>query len=287
LIGDKKLDPVVMAEDAKKIERHSIIRSKYESLILIFRKSGLVIVGVICLCSIALYAFISLSGDEGIIKNELNKIQTTRSNDTGAAKKGILNGPNGSRYEGEIVDGKAHGKGIEILMDNYRYEGDFSNGQFNGKGTLQSQDGSTYSGDFIKGSLEGTGVLRLASGIQYVGEFLYGKFHGKGIMTSNNGERYEGEFYVGAKRGKGKLTWPAGQYEGDFLYDKASGKGKMTLADGTVQEGDFLDGRIVGLNSNATDNIDVPSITIKKEDNIKNDTLKNDPDKLWKEFKGY
>ena len=48
----------------------------------------------------------------------------------------ILKLDDGSLYEGEVVDGKPHGKGKQILTNGSIYEGDFADGKRHGKGKM-------------------------------------------------------------------------------------------------------------------------------------------------------
>jgi len=146
-------------------------------------------------------------------------------------------------YEGEIVDGKSHGKGKETLSGS-TYEGDFVNGVRNGKGKLTIQGLSVYEGDFVNGKPQGKGKRTLLEdGTVYEGDFVDDKWHGKGKLTYTNGCVYEGDFIDGKFQGKGKFTWADGRvYEGDWAGGKRTGKGKMKNADGSVYEGNFIDG---------------------------------------------
>ena len=47
----------------------------------------------------------------------------------------------GSRYEGEMQDGKWHGRGVYSWADRRRYEGEFRAGKRDGNGTLLYLDG--------------------------------------------------------------------------------------------------------------------------------------------------
>lgn len=59
-----------------------------------------------------------------------------------------------SRYEGDFVNEKRHGKGIYCFSGGGHYEGDFVDGKFNGKGVMVYKD-RRYEGDFADGKFRG------------------------------------------------------------------------------------------------------------------------------------
>ena len=67
-----------------------------------------------------------------------------------------------------MKDGRFHGYGVEILVDNGRYEGNYSKGCFDGIGTY-------WSGDF-----------------KYIGEFKNNNKHGHGVNIWTDGTKYDG-----------------------------------------------------------------------------------------------
>ena len=82
---------------------------------------------------------------------------------------------NGDVYEGEIKDGKPHGKGTM---------------QFN------NEWGTIYVGDWVNGVRTGQGTSIKKNGNRYVGEFLNDELHGKGFLI-DEGTVFEGEFVNG------------------------------------------------------------------------------------------
>ena len=50
------------------------------------------------------------------------------------------------KYEGEFLNGKKNGKGIEY--DRYKYEGEFVNGKKNGKGKEYTYNSNYYYGNY-------------------------------------------------------------------------------------------------------------------------------------------
>ena len=160
---------------------------------------------------------------------------------------GKLTLPDGSVYEGELVNGKPHGKGKKTFSSGGYYEGDFVDGKWHGKGKVAWVEGDIYEGDWLEGKKHGKGKLTLANGEVYEGDFVENKQHGKGKKTYPEGSIYEGDWLEGKKHGKGKLTLANGEvYEGDFVEDKQHGKGKKTYPDGKVEEGNWEDNEFLG-----------------------------------------
>jgi hypothetical protein len=59
------------------------------------------------------------------------------------------------RYDGELVDGEPHGRGV-LILQSVRYEGEFRNGKPNGAGTL-TKGGDVFRGAWTDGCFrEGT-----------------------------------------------------------------------------------------------------------------------------------
>lgn len=71
----------------------------------------------------------------------------------------VMTFSNGNRYEGELREGKPHGKGILTFADGRRYEGEFHQGQFHGKGILVFPDQTRYEGEFRHGRRSGQGLM--------------------------------------------------------------------------------------------------------------------------------
>jgi hypothetical protein len=76
-----------------------------------------------------------------------------------------------SRYEGELRDGKASGRGIYMYANGDRYEGEWRDNRLSGRGTY------TY-----------------VTGGRYVGEWRNDRANGRGVYTGPDGDRYEGEW---------------------------------------------------------------------------------------------
>ena len=125
----------------------------------------------------------------------------------------------GGYYEGDVKDGKPHGRGKRVW-----------------------DDGDVYEGEWKDGKKHGAGKYTYASGSVYEGDWLNGKRHGKGKYTWSDGGVYEGYFVEDKIRGKGKITYANGEvYEGNFAENMPRGKGVKTYIDGTEISGNWTD----------------------------------------------
>jgi hypothetical protein len=150
-------------------------------------------------------------------------------------------------YDGEMKDGRRHGKGLLTYDDGSYYEGDWCNDFRQGKGLYRNADGNMYEGDWSHDGRHGKGIFRHASGGIYEGDFYEDRKHGKGKYTYPDGSVYEGDFYDNKSHGKGICRFADGNvYEGDWCNDRMHGKGKCSSANGNVYEGDFCGNKIHG-----------------------------------------
>lgn len=72
-----------------------------------------------------------------------------------ASGKGILTWSDGDRYEGDFVDGNMTGMGIFTCISDDRYEGEFVNGQMNGFGIYYYPDGTIKQGKWVNDEFVG------------------------------------------------------------------------------------------------------------------------------------
>lgn len=159
--------------------------------------------------------------------------------------QGIFAYPDGSKYEGQFLNGKFHGQGVFYFANGDKYEGQFSENYPDGQGTRiyaadnHQESGEWRQGEFVGSSLiesgkagciqgdcadgKGTYIYKEGSA-KYVGDFKNDLPHGYGICTYANGDRYRGEWQEGAFGGKGTLY----------------------LRDGTVVDGYWRNGEYIG-----------------------------------------
>lgn len=168
--------------------------------------------------------------------------------------------PDGSVYQGPIVDGKFHGQGTLKYKEGDYYKGHFKNGLFDGLGVYIDSHGSRFEGTFTKGQMKGQfkadysddggtyeGEMAdwyfqgqgkyLVDGDTYQGEFKNSEYHGKGKITYQDGSSYEGDFDNGRYHGRGRYTDGDSYYEGDFVDDELNGDGKFLDSEGNQYEG--------------------------------------------------
>ena len=134
---------------------------------------------------------------------------------------------NGDVYEGEVVDGKYHGKGTYTSHLGFTYVGDFLNNTMTGKAHLTGPDGTVYEGDFINGKRNGKGKVTSPEGWTYEGDWAEDKKTGKGKFTYKNGDTYEGDLVDGVREGQGTYIYSNGDiYCGEWKNSERHGKGK-------------------------------------------------------------
>ena len=78
-------------------------------------------------------------------------------------------------YEGDWVQTKKQGQGIETWPNGYIYKGEFQNSEWSGKGTLFFPDSSTYEGEWANGFMNGEGIFTWSDGKQISGIWKNGK----------------------------------------------------------------------------------------------------------------
>nr|GLL40779.1 uncharacterized protein LOC109182567 [Ipomoea trifida] len=110
---------------------------------------------------------------------------------------------NGDVYEGEFHKGKCNGSGVYYYYMSGRFEGDWVDGKYDGHGVETWARGSQYRGQYRQGLRHGFGVYRFYTGDVYAGEWSNGQGHGCGVHTCEDGSRYVGEFKWGVKHGLG------------------------------------------------------------------------------------
>ena len=135
--------------------------------------------------------------------------------------RGVHTKPDGSKYEGDFVDGKKSGYGTYVFVSgHHKYVGEWKEGHFSGHGVYTWPDGSTYEGDWLDGKRNGRGVMMFASGEVYVGEYADDKNNGRGTTKFANGNEYKGQFKTAWQHGMGCFSTRIGEFVGEWKEGK-------------------------------------------------------------------
>ncbi|KAL5704278.1 hypothetical protein ACHQM5_022728 [Ranunculus cassubicifolius] len=181
--------------------------------------------------------FIGSNGERGSSSSFKEKI----------IKEGVEFYSNGDFYEGEFHKGRSNGSGVYNYFVNGRYEGDWIDGRYDGYGIESWARGSRYRGQYRHGLRHGFGVYRFYTGDSYAGEWCNGQSHGVGVQTCSDGSSYVGEFKCGVKHGLGCYHFRNGdRYAGEYFGDKVHGFGVYHFANGHCYEGSWHEGRKQG-----------------------------------------
>lgn len=103
---------------------------------------------------------------------------------------GKLSWKNGTKYEGEFLQGRYHGQGIFVDgLTGRKYVGSWVQGQKEGWGNESwPQSGESYEGSYRCGRRNGFGRFTMGDGSHYVGGWMNGERAGCGIHLSSNGD---------------------------------------------------------------------------------------------------
>ena len=151
-------------------------------------------------------------------------------------------------YEGEYLNGKRNGKGIEfdskhgIIM----YEGEYLNGKRHGKGKEYGGDNGNliFEGEFLCGK-RWTGKIYDTNEDGKINKVIYELKDGKGFVHEEHDDKYFiGEYLNGEKNGKGKEYYKYYLiYEGEYLNGKRHGKGREYAKNYLIFEGEYYNGK--------------------------------------------
>jgi len=97
-----------------------------------------------------------------------------------------------------------------IIVQGGIFDGETVNGVAHGQGRVAWESGDFYDGEFSNGMIHGQGRLAYADGSYHKGEFDSGQFHGWGIFTSAVGSRQEGSWVNSRREGYFTITNPDG-----------------------------------------------------------------------------
>jgi hypothetical protein len=146
---------------------------------------------------------------------------------------------NGDEYEGQMVDGKRHGRGIMkyyISPGLYSvYDGHWVNNIQSGYGIMLYANGSMYDGNWDNNMFSGYGKYKGIDNSTYEGSYFENMCHGLGIMIYEDGTIYNGNWTNNMRDGYGEIIYTdMKRYTGNWYIDILSGDGQMITNDGIV-----------------------------------------------------
>lgn len=161
---------------------------------------------------------------------------------------GVLEYADGSKYEGNFVDGEMTGYGTWYFSSGEKYVGMFRDNFCHGRGVHYTNTGDKVSGLWHNGTYIGhlfnvDGQEGCIEGDCESGEGTYIYKGGKA--------KYEGQFFRGKPNGAGVCHYSDGNwYEGSWAGGSFDGVGSMYMLDGRIVEGIWKDGTFQGKDYN-------------------------------------
>jgi hypothetical protein len=106
----------------------------------------------------------------------------------------------GSRYDGEFVDGEITGQGERVYADGSVYKGAFLNGEKHGYGEIQyKKTKEWYKGEWHLNVRQGQGTLFNREKNTFTGDFRDHWPNGVCTVLYNDGSHYHGEVSRGIR----------------------------------------------------------------------------------------
>lgn len=151
----------------------------------------------------------------------------------------------GSTYQGEVYDGKPHGRGTIITTKGALIQGLFEYGLMKGMSRIIDPSGTVYIGHIENRLKNGKGFYRESGGCTIDAMWQNGVTNGFVIVKGpSGGTIFEGTTVAGRRHGFGKLHnhLQKYSYEGEFQKDLFDGQGKKVFENGKVYIGAFRSG---------------------------------------------
>ncbi|XP_071342600.1 ankyrin repeat and MYND domain-containing protein 1 [Trachinotus anak] len=118
-------------------------------------------------------------------------------------------GHRGAQSGGE----RREGLGVQEWSDGSRYEGEFVNGFKHGKGRYTWRNGEYYEGSFYKDYRHGDGLYCWPTGHKFVGKFYLNRKEGYGQQLFPDGATFQGLYYADQRFGPGVVSYPDGRQD--------------------------------------------------------------------------
>ena len=162
--------------------------------------------------------------------------------------KGKYSFPNGNSYDGDMLNGKPYGHGIENnVLGRKKFEGEYKDGERYGHGIEYHYNGEKeFEGEYKDGERHGHGIEYHYNGEkEFEGVYKDGKRHGHGIEYRYDGEKeFEGEYENGKRHGHG-IEYSRGnkKFEGEYQEGLRHGYGIEYGGGNKKFEGEYQNGK--------------------------------------------
>lgn len=157
---------------------------------------------------------------------------------------GIFAYPDGSKYDGNFLNGKFEGEGTFYFANGDVYSGEFRENYPDGKGTRVLRDSTRESGDWRQGEFLGKSLVEMGRTGCIEGDCT----DGQGVFVYKEGSaKYSGQFKDGMPHGYGTCVYANGDvYAGNWIEGAFEGPGTLTLRDKTEVDGYWKAGEYMG-----------------------------------------
>ncbi|MFN5237838.1 MAG: hypothetical protein ACK5FV_11785, partial [Bacteroidota bacterium] len=137
-----------------------------------------------------------------------------------------------------------NGTGIFAYPDGSKYDGNFLNGKFDGEGTFYFANGDVYSGGFRENYPDGKGTRILSDSTRESGDWRQGEFLGRSLVEMGRTGCLEGD----CTDGQGVFVYKEGsaKYSGQFKGGMPHGYGTCVYANGDIYAGNWVEGAFEG-----------------------------------------
>ncbi|XP_044056560.1 ankyrin repeat and MYND domain-containing protein 1 isoform X2 [Siniperca chuatsi] len=136
------------------------------------------------------------------------------------AEPGAGRQSNGQRGA-QIGDERRQGLGVQEWSDGSRYEGEFVNGFKHGNGRYTWRNGEYYEGSFYKDYRHGDGLYCWPTGHKFTGKFYLNRKEGYGQQLFPDGVTFQGLYHADQRFGPGVVSYPDGRKDvGLWLGDR-------------------------------------------------------------------
>jgi hypothetical protein len=146
-------------------------------------------------------------------------------------------------YEGEWLNNRKEGIGIEIFSDGSKYQGEHKNGAKDGIGIYNWNDGSSYEGEWKLNLMDGYGIYKFKDGSMCAGFWIMNELNGFGKLIFPDVKCYVGFFENNYKNGFGISFWfkENKAFVGYWKNNKQNGLGKF-IHNKKIKYGSWKDG---------------------------------------------